>query len=266
MINSEFDSEIKYKLFRTVNEILHPTISKKNISDYRITLDEDVLPVRVFYPKKVTNIEKVIIYIHGDGVVSNCMEEYSKICKNFAVLSNSLIIAIEYDEVKKEYSEIIKEITNTIKYLYDKLIINNIVEENITVMSDSTGCFILNQINKVNKDIPIRKELLFYPVLKTNYKKSDLKNEDFNIGLIERINDYFKDIKEEENLIIDNDNLDKVLVLVGNVDMLCDEIVNICNDSKKTNCIQVPFSGHGFLNDMDKELENEVFNAVNKFI
>ena len=40
MINNEFDSEIKYKLFRTVNEILHPTISKKNISDYKIIIDQ----------------------------------------------------------------------------------------------------------------------------------------------------------------------------------------------------------------------------------
>ena len=60
MINNEFDEEIKYKLFRTVNEILHPTISKKNISDYKIIMDDDILPVRVFYPKKVTSIDKVI--------------------------------------------------------------------------------------------------------------------------------------------------------------------------------------------------------------
>ena len=94
MINNEFDSEIKYKLFRTVNEILHPTISKKNISDYKIIMDEDILPVRVFYPKKVTNIDKAIIYIHGNGEVSNCVGEYANICKNFAIKTNSLLIAI----------------------------------------------------------------------------------------------------------------------------------------------------------------------------
>ena len=69
MINNEFDKEIMYKLFRTVNEILHPTISKKNISDYKIIMDDDILPVRVFYPKKITGIDKVIIYVDIHGKV-----------------------------------------------------------------------------------------------------------------------------------------------------------------------------------------------------
>lgn len=136
MINNEFDSEIKYKLFRTVNEILHPTISKKNISDYKIIVDENILPVRVFYPKQVTNINKIILYVHGDGEVTNCLGEYSNICKNFAVKTNSLIIAIEYDDIKDSYKEIVNKVRNTINYLYDKLLVNNILEEDIILMRD----------------------------------------------------------------------------------------------------------------------------------
>ena len=262
MINNEFDSEIKYKLFRTVNEILHPTISKKNISDYKIIVDEDVLPVRVFYPKKITTIDKVIIYVHGNGEVTNCLGEYSGICKNFAVKTNCLIIAIEYDDIKGSYEEVVKEITKTIKYLYDKLIINNILEENITLMSDSTGCHITSLI----KSVPIRKRLLFYPVLKKSYTKKDMKNEDFNIGLIERINKYFKDNKIENDVLVEDEYLDKGLVIVGKVDMLVDDIKETIGESEKINCVEVPFSGHGFLDDMDKELSNDVFTIVNKFI
>ena len=81
MIQNEFDTEIKYKLFRTITEILHPSISKKNISNYKIIIDEEILPVRVFYPSKVTGIDKVIIYIHGNGKVTDCNEKYSDICK-----------------------------------------------------------------------------------------------------------------------------------------------------------------------------------------
>ncbi|MBQ9019430.1 MAG: alpha/beta hydrolase fold domain-containing protein [Bacilli bacterium] len=266
MINNEFDTEIKYKLFRTVKEILHPTISKKNISDYKIILDENILPVRVFYPKKITDIEKVVIYIHGDGVVSNCMEEYSNICKNFALSANCLVIALEYDEMHDEYKKVINKIMDTIKYLYEKLIINNIKENNITVMGDSTAGHIIGEINKINNDIPIKKELLFYPVFKTKYNKSDLKNEDFNIGLIERINSYFKDLSLEDIKTIDNDNLDKCLIVIGNVDMLNEDVAIVSNESKKVDYVQVPFSSHGFLKNMDKELSIEVFSIVNKFI
>ena len=47
-----FCSEEKYKLYRTVYEILHPTISKKNISNYKVVFDEKLLPTLVFYPKR----------------------------------------------------------------------------------------------------------------------------------------------------------------------------------------------------------------------
>lgn len=266
MQKNEFDQETMYKLFRTVKEILHPTISKKNISDYKIILDENILPVRVYYPKKITNIEKVIIYIHGNGEVTKCLGEYSKICKNFATKSNTLLIAIEYNELKGKYLTIIEEVKNTIKYLYDKLIMNNINEENITVMADSTGCHILNQINNMD-DIPIKKEILFYPVIKTKYTKENLINEDFNIGLIESINKYFKDtISKDDKLIEDNKNSILKLVLVGNVDSLKDEIKEEYDGKKNTKYEEISFSSHGFLNDMDKELSNEVFTVVNKFI
>lgn len=262
MINKEFDKEIMYKLFRTVNEILHPTISKKNISDYKILMEDDILPVRVFYPKQVTNIDKIIIYVHGDGEVTNCMEKYSDICKNFAVKSNSLVIAVEYDDIKGNYRDIVNEISNCIKYLYDKLIMNNILEENIILMSDSTGSHITSLI----KDIPIRKRILFYPVLGVNYTKKDMKNEDFNIGLIERINKYFHDLKVVNEASIDDDNADKILVLVGNVDMLIDDIKKRVLESEKIKCVDIPFATHGFLKDMDKELSNELFDIINKFI
>ena len=58
-VNS-FEKGFKYKLYRTVYEVVHPTISKKNISSYRIMFKDDILPVRVFYPKKVSNINKII--------------------------------------------------------------------------------------------------------------------------------------------------------------------------------------------------------------
>ena len=262
MINNEFDGEIKYKLFRTVNEILHPTISKKNISDYKIIVDEHILPVRVFYPKQVTDINKVIIYVHGDGEVTNCLEKYSDICKNFAIKTNCLVIAIEYDDINDSYLKIVEEINKTIKYLYDKLLINNILEDNIILMSDSTGCHLTSLI----KDIPIRKRLLFYPVLRAFYTKNNMKNEDFNIGLVERINKYFKKYNVLDDASVEDEYLDKALVIVGKVDMLVDDIKKFIGESDKIKCEEVAFSSHGFLNDMDKELSNEVFTIVNKFI
>ena len=48
--------------------------------------------------------------------------------------------------------------------------------------------------------------------------------------------------------------------------MLVDDIKKFIGESDKIKCEEVAFSSHGFLNDMDKELSNEVFTIVNKFI
>ena len=49
----EFDLDNKYKLYRNLYEVIHPTISKRNISEYKIILKDDLVPIRVFYPKKL---------------------------------------------------------------------------------------------------------------------------------------------------------------------------------------------------------------------
>ena len=56
--------------------------------------------------------------------------------------------------------------------------------------------------------------------------------------------------------------------MVGKVDSLKDEIEKYYEKIKNKNnkYVEIPFSSHGFLKDMDKELENEVFSEIKKFI
>ena len=59
------ESELFFKcnLYKSIREILHPSISKKNISNYKIIIDQDLLPLKVYYPKKVSNLNNILIYI-----------------------------------------------------------------------------------------------------------------------------------------------------------------------------------------------------------
>ena len=79
VVGDNFGDVEKYKLYRNVYEILHPTISKKNISNYKVVFDEKLLPVLVFYPEKISNVESIIIYVPGDGKVNGCYGKYSSI-------------------------------------------------------------------------------------------------------------------------------------------------------------------------------------------
>lgn len=280
---NEFDKEIKYKLYRTIREIIHPTISKKNISNYVIVLDDKILPMRIFYPQKVSKINKIIIFIHGDGKVTNSHSKYSKICKNIALKTNSLLIALEYEKIKYKYNKMYKDIFSTIKYLYEELEKNNINSKDICIMGDSTGCNIITGINYLNKGkINIYKEILFYPTISLEYfeiskYKSIVKNNTFNKNLLSHLQNYFSYIVPKKSfqdkllnpLKLDSyDNVPSTLIFSGKIDSLNDEAKEYYHflNNNKNKYIEVPFSAHGFLNNLDKELEKEIIEEINLFL
>ena len=280
MTKNEFDDEVKYRLFRSVQEILHPTISKKNISDYKIILEEDILPVRIFYPKKISNVSKIMIYIHGNGTVTDCLQKYSDICKDLSKKANCLVIAVEYLEEENHYKQMYQDVYETVSYLYERLEKDGIDLDHIVLVGDSTGCNIIAGIHALSEGkINIRREILFYPVFSTDYVdknkyESFSMNESFNIRLLENLNEYFTFIAGDEK----NDKLlnpisypvkkiPSTLLFVGKVDSLRDEIKeyellypeDVC-------CVELPFAGHGFLQKMDEELEKEIFDKILEFV
>ena len=218
------------KLYRNINELLHPAISKKNISNYTIIIDEDILPVQVYYPKKVSHIEKVIIFIHGSSTITEC--NYMDIYKLFAKNTDSLVIAVEYDDVN--YKKMYKDIFKTVSFIHKGLVRNNIDSNNITLIGDSTGCNIITGINYLNKkEIDIKKEVLFYPVISLDYEKakydSMIKNKDFNLGILTKLRSYYEKIEYKSDKLLkplelkDYDGIPKTLIVVGKVDSLRDE-------------------------------------------
>ena len=279
MIQNEFDDEIRYRLFRSVKDILHPAISKKNVSNYKIVIEQDILPVRIFYPKKVTGISKIMIMIHGNAKVTDSIENYSNICKELASITNSMLIAIEYKEKKEKYQETIQEVYDTVKYLYERLIKNNIDKKDIVLLGDSTGCNIITAINYLNKkEIKIEKEILFYPTLSLDYWDANsfesLKaNETFNFELLGNLREYFTFVFGEEkdnplwNPLKEESNVPKTLLFVGKVDSLRDEAEAYQKKyPKKVKFIELPFASHGFLKNMEKDTEEEVIEEIDQFM
>lgn len=234
MINA-FEKEERYKLYRTVREILHPTISKKNISNYKIIVENNLLPVRVFYPQKVTNMQKVIIYLHGDIILTNCKEKYAEISNRIALNSNSLVISIDAEELEnisnKKYINKMYEIT---KYLIIEL--NKLDITNIALLGDSTGSTtILNFNEQLKKDNINIKNILFYPVLSNKY--------------------ITKKIKTNKELYKDS------LIIIGNKDEYYEEIKNYTNSF-----IEIPNMTHGFLKDNNEKISKLYLDAIKEYL
>lgn len=262
----------KYKLYKSVREILHPAISKKNISNYKIILKEELLPIRIFYPKKVTSLEKVIIYVQGSSKVIN--DDYSKILSSFSKDLDRMVISIDYND-DASLEEQIKSVYDTFKYIYDGLSTNDIKTNNITLIGDSTGStLILNFIDKMIQDkTDDVKLILFYPALVDNKKLDSITPLDYEI--INDINKYYqqkigkKKISVSDILkcnCLNNNTFPNTLIICGNVDPLLEEIKKISEKIDNIDLKLISFASHNFLKSKDKEIIKEYKNVLDEFI
>lgn len=287
VVKDEFSELDIYNLYRSVREILHPSISKRNISNYRIVFDEELLPVRVFYPKKVSNLEKVLFFIHGDGVVSECSGLYGNICSDLAVKSERVVIAIDYDRIIREkYPKVYNMIYETIKYVFRELVRCGIKEKNIALAGDSTGGHVALYVERLGlkkKELHFGKVVLFYPVVsleyfgKTKYN-SILENSRHDLLLIEHLKSYYKKVIGKEKLddimlyilrMRSFKDFSKCLIFSSNSDPLKDEAIELYEKGNKNNkwfYHEFTFGTHGFLKSRDEELKNDMYKILIDFL
>ena len=273
MINSvnSFEKEFKYKLYRTVYEVVHPTISKKNISSYRIMFRDDILPVRVFYPKKVSNINKIIFYIPGFGDVTGCTGKYGDICKRMALKTDTLVIALDMDDIDdSNYLEVYELCHKTCLYLNGELEKLSIEDLKIFLTGDSLGANIAMSICKDEK-FSLYNMILFYPVLSLKCLEREV---DYEVS--KSLKRYFSDKKLLSNSLVfplldtNYKYRNNTLFIVGDADPIKDDGVNYYNlsrDNNKNNELYVVnMYGHGFLDGIDDIAFGNLFDKVNEFM
>lgn len=281
-----FTNKNTYKLYREVGELLHPVISKRNISNYKIVFEDEIMPVRVFYPKKVSFIKGVIIFIPGIADVTESYFKYGDICKEIALETDKMVIALDYEESSLVYLHLVDECFEMITYLYNKLIKNGVLEKNIILMGDSIGASIIGTINYRNlkeKKITISKNVLLYPVLSGEYFGTSnflsiSKNEKYNLLVLRRIQEYYKknaqeDLDNEDVFLLkrkDFSGFAKTLLITGNLDCLKDEgkffAETLQKSSVKCEYFNLSFENHGFLKDIDMEMKKELYTCIKTFL
>lgn len=275
-ITDHFGQEDTYKLYRTVYEIIHPTISKKNISNYKIILQEELIPLRIFYPKKISKLEKAIIYIPGRSWVVNGVKSYSDVCQDLAKKLDIIIIALDYELRDKGYMRTVKECYEIIKYLIDGLKRVGIEQKKITVIGDSTGASILANISMIEEN-KIPKQILLYPALDLTFKeKYPSLDQNNKLDLLT-----LPHIKKFAQKYIDKNYLSplksesyqtwpKTLIITGDLDPLRDEGENLYHKLKKekkvSTYLNIKFACHGFINSKDEESIEEYFKEIKNFI
>ena len=282
---TEFENVIRYKLYRKVSDIIHPSISKKNISDYKIVFEDSLLPVRVFYPNKISKLSGIIIYIPGDGNLTKCTYEYATICSDLAKELDKLILAVDYFEHPNNYPSILDKVEQIVKYLYKELETVGIEKQDIILMGDSSGGnfvssitfrFIKEKIDYINK------EILLYPLLSGDYDENSkfksigngwICNKELVNKIQNFMSEYTKLKKNRKRKDIcpllnkDYSHYPTTLVITGDLDPLRDEGVAFYKKLNNTSMYQnIKDASHGFLNTKDLKIRHEYLSAIKKFI
>lgn len=257
---NKINEDINCRLYRTVHEIFHPTISKKNISNYKIIFGNELLPVMVYYPNKVSNLDRVIIYVHGENSITECSNSYNTICNKIATTTDSLVIALDYPNLK--WQKLIKNCFQSIDYLSTEIEKEGIEKEKIILMGDSTGASIINGYQKNYK------KLLFYPPITGDYFTNK------NNKVIAKLGKYFssnqKSINKRGRIFI-NTNIQNspIMLIVGKLDPLYKEIFDykteMFNKGIEIDLIEIDYVGHGFLKDIEKTTYKPIFDKINTF-
>lgn len=161
-----------YKLYRELKEIFYPSISRQNISNYKIVIKDNLIPINVFYPSKEVELNNIIIYITS-GNNYNCDE--------LAINTNNLVFGMDYNE-----EDYFNRYYDIIKYIYNNIEEYNISKNNITIMCDINNNSILEKIimklrenndlipnkeifSSTTTDIKIDKNRLFLPSIGNYY-------------------------------------------------------------------------------------------------
>ena len=127
------------KLYRNVHDILHPSISRKNISQYKIILKDKMPTVSVFYPEIDAKLDKVAIYIHSDELLTNFYEE-------FAARTGMIVLLINYSG-----SNVLEDVSKVGKYLYEEL--NSCEIDNVILVGDFTGSDVILELSERTDDL-----------------------------------------------------------------------------------------------------------------
>ncbi len=275
----DFGTENTYKLYRTVYEIIHPAISKKNISDYKIIIDENLIPLRIFYPKKISKLTKAIIYVPGKTWIVNGVKNYSDVSTYLVKETDTIVIAIDYSLIDKtSYNDNITKCLNTINYLIEGLNRVGIENESITVIGDSIGASILSGVACL-KENKIPRLILLYPALNLLFEDIEKypsidQNNKLDLLTLSHLRILKDKYIEEKNYqsplkIKKYETWPMTLIITGDLDPVRDEGITLGKILKEQNIkskvVNLKFASHGFLNSKDEESIEECMKEIKKF-
>lgn len=129
--------------------------------------------IRVMRPKNSTGKLPVIFYIHGAGWVFGSAKTHDKLIRELAVRTNSIIIFPEYSlSPEAKYPTAVEQNYAILQQLPELSEAQSFDLNRLTVAGDSVGgnmATIMTILTKQRGGLPIKQQLLYYPVTDANF-------------------------------------------------------------------------------------------------
>ena len=205
--NQEISVKKNYKLFRILQKIVSPDfLNKDDYKDVVFSVDTRNIKCRVFEPANNSKKTKAIIFIHGGGWVLGSIESYTKTCIELSKKTNRMVIAIDYRLAPEyPYPAGFDDCYDIVNLIMNNLEAIGLTNDDVCLMGDSAGGNLAAAISlksRSTKDFKIKKQILLYPVLQSDYSKNTKYK-----SVIENGEDYLltrKQLEEYMDLYVDN--------------------------------------------------------------
>lgn len=152
-------------------KIFHKTI------DYKIYNGDYEVPVRIYLPReKVPEDLPVFLFFHGGGWVTDCIDNYERICARLADATGQYVVAVEYRLAPEDkFPSGLEDCYAVAKALYRGEFVLNVKPENITLIGDSAGgnlCAALSLMARDRGEFMPCRQILIYPATYNDYTEN----------------------------------------------------------------------------------------------
>ena len=149
-------------------KIFHKTI------DYKIYNGDYEVPVRIYLPReKVTEDLPVFLFFHGGGWVTDCIDNYERICARLASATEHIVVSVEYRLAPEHpFPTGFTDCYAVAKAIYTNRFILNVNPQRITLIGDSAGGNLVAAVSLKARDDGIfkpQRQILIYPAVNNDY-------------------------------------------------------------------------------------------------
>ena len=154
-------------------KIFHKTI------DYKIYNGDYEVPVRIYLPReKIIEDLPVLLFFHGGGWVTDCIDNYERICARLASATEHIVVSVEYRLAPEHpFPTGFQDCYAVAKAIYTNRFILNVNPEHITLIGDSAGGNLAAAVSLKARDEGIffpKRQILIYPAVNNDYSEESL--------------------------------------------------------------------------------------------